>query len=175
MLALEDWDSRLPAHTHTLRAYRHNLKTIPKGAPSGQLMRNRRVTRRGQISNEKSASVGRNPIPAIAEHPQRDKPDVEAKGRVLKDRPYLDAKLLAARVALPPFLSPQPVVIALSLSGVAVRTYGTAILPPHHGNRVDAGLKVCIMADGFSEGTRLSLGFHVSNDMLERSCSQDLN
>ena len=57
MLALEDWDSRLPAHTHTLRAYRHNLKTIPKGAPPGQLMRNRRVTRRGQISNEKSASV----------------------------------------------------------------------------------------------------------------------
>jgi hypothetical protein len=62
--------------------------------------------------------------------------------------------LLAAGIALPSLLLCQPIVIALILSSVALRANWTAILPAQHSYRVDAVLRIRVVADGFGQCVR---------------------
>ena len=92
-----------------------------------------------------------NAILAVAEHPQRDKPLIQAERRVFKEAVYLDAELLAARIALPALLSGQPIVLALALFDAAFRAYWDAIRPAESRDRINADLFVAVVTNCFGK------------------------
>lgn len=96
--------------------------------------------------------VTANPVLAVAEHPKRSEPYIQSQRRILENRSHLHGKLLSARIALPPLLIVQPVVLAVRR--VALRAGDPSIRPAESRYSVDAGLRIFVMADGLSERAR---------------------
>jgi hypothetical protein len=59
--------------------------------------------------------------------------------------------LLPARVVLPPLLRVQPVVLAFTFDSPALVADGLTIGPTYGSDRIDAGLSVGVVADGFGK------------------------
>jgi hypothetical protein len=88
---------------------------------------------------------------AVAEHPQSNEPFIQRERRILEETVYLDAELLAARIALPTLLSGKPVVFTVTLFNSALRANGLAVRPAERGNRINANLLIRVVPNRFRQ------------------------
>ncbi len=90
--------------------------------------------------------VAGNSIPAVDQHPESHHPFVETDGRVFHDGSDLDAELFLAPPTLPAPLIRKPD----HVSDLAARSADNlSIGPAERGQKVDAGLFVGVVANGF--------------------------